>query len=125
MFETDTAFTVTSGAYQRYFEENGERYHHIIDTESGKPSNSDISSVTIVTKDAVAGDALSTAFYVFGVEKTIGYVKANTDENGEKFGVIILNSNKDTVYVSSELIDRGFELQGAFKDEINVEIIDI
>ena len=125
VFETNTAFTVTSGAYQRYFEENGERYHHIIDTESGKPSDSDISSVTIVTKDAVAGDALSTAFYVLGVDKTIDYLRENTDEYGEKFSVIILNSNKDTVYVSSELIDRGFELQGAFKDEINVEIIDI
>lgn len=125
VFETNTAFTVTSGAYQRYFEENGERYHHIIDTALGRPSDSDISSVTIVTDDAVAGDALSTAFYVFGVEKTIEYVKVNTDENGEKFNFIILNSNKDTVYVSNDLVNSAFELQGAFKDEIAIEIIDI
>lgn len=125
VFETNTAFTVTSGAYQRYFEEKGERYHHIIDPDSGKPSDSDISSVTIVTEDAVVGDALSTAFYVMGVEKTIDYVKSITDGNSEKYGVIILNSNKDTAYVSSDLISGGFELQGDFKDKIAIEIVDI
>ncbi len=125
VFETDTAFTVTSGAYQRYFEENGERYHHIIDRESGKPSDSDISSVTIVTDDGVSGDALSTAFYIFGVEKTIDYVKSSTDENGGKFSFIILNSNKDTVYVTSDLINSGFELQREFEDKIAVEIVDV
>ncbi len=119
-FKTNEKFTVTSGAYQRYFEENGKRYHHIIDPESGKPSVSDISSVTIITNDGVTGDALSTAFFVMGVEKTLEYIKAHEQELSDDFGVIILNSNKDKVYVSSTLMKNGFKLEGNFEDKVKI-----
>lgn len=59
----------TSGAYERYFIKDGVRYHHIIDPASGYPSESDILSVTIVSKQGIDGDALSTAVFILGRER--------------------------------------------------------
>ncbi len=65
----DNAFIITSGGYERYFEQDSKKYHHIIDPKSGYPSKSGLNSVTIISDNGALADALSTACYVLGVEK--------------------------------------------------------
>jgi len=64
---------VTSGDYQRYFEVDGKRYHHILDPRTGKPA-SNMMSVTVVADNSALADILSTSFFVMGVEQSLAYI---------------------------------------------------
>lgn len=59
----------TSGDYERYVEVDGVRYHHILDPETGAPAAGSVRSATILMKDGLLSDGLSTACYILGPEK--------------------------------------------------------
>lgn len=60
---------ITSGGYQRFFEQDGKTYHHIINPATGKSAESGLLSVTIVSESGIKADALSTALFVMGMDK--------------------------------------------------------
>jgi len=64
---TDCA-VVTSGDYERYFDFQGRRYHHIIDTRTGYPATG-TRSVTVLSRDPAVADAYATSFFILGPAK--------------------------------------------------------
>ena len=69
MLKTRDATVVTSGAYERFFEQDGKTYGHILDPATGFPAQSGLESVTIVSHNSMVADALSTSLFVLGMEK--------------------------------------------------------
>ena len=67
---------VSSGVYERYFEANGVRYHHILDTETGYPYDNGLLGVSIISPKSVDGDALSTSCYALGLEKGMKLIES-------------------------------------------------
>ena len=80
---------VTSGGYQRYFEQDGVRYWHILDPETGKPARSGMKSVTIVSADDTLADALSTALFVMGPARAADFWR----EHRAEFGAVWLTDD--------------------------------
>jgi thiamine biosynthesis lipoprotein len=71
----------TSGDYERFFEEDGERYHHIIEPSTGQPAG-EVRSTTIIGPDAVLTDALSTSVFVMGVDQGLRLIATLPDYEG-------------------------------------------
>ncbi len=88
----------TSGDYERFFEADGVRYHHIIDPETGDSARA-VRSVTILGARATTTDALSTSVFVLGVEGGLALVNRLDD-----IDAIIVDGNGE-VHVSAGLMD--------------------
>lgn len=96
-FTVPCGFVSTSGGYERYFEENGVRYSHILDTETGYPIETDLTSVTVycgtMENGGLMSDLLSTLIYCGGSERLADFTET------EGIGFIAADKNKQ-IYVS-------------------------
>ena len=86
----------TSGDYERFFDEDGVRYHHIIHPSTGTPA-SGVHSATVFGPDAVTTDALSTSVFVMGVDSGLRMIASLPD-----YESIVIDANGQ-VYFSSGL----------------------
>lgn len=90
-------FVVTSGVYERYFEENGVRYHHILDPKTGCPAESGLVSVTVLCENGAWADALSTACFVLGPDGALA-LRDDLADQGTDFELILVTDDGRVLY---------------------------
>lgn len=97
---------VTSGIYERYIVELDQEtkkeniYHHILNPNTGFPEDNDLLSVTIITKNSMIADALSTAIFLMGSEEGLKYV-----EEKDNIEAIFITKEKE-IMVSKNIKER-------------------
>jgi FAD:protein FMN transferase len=94
----DSTFS-TSGDYERFFIQNGQRYHHILDPDTGRPARG-TRSVTIVTAAAIVADGLSTGVFILGPHAGMELVERLPGVEA------VIVSEENEVLISSGLRDR-------------------
>ncbi|MDF2890437.1 MAG: thiamine biosynthesis protein ApbE [Clostridia bacterium] len=88
---------VTSGTYERYFEQDGKRYHHILDPRTGYPADNEVASVSIITDKSMDGDGNSTSVLLLGLEEGMKFIE------GQKNIEAIFITYDKKVYITSGL----------------------
>ena len=96
--------------------EDGKEYGHILNPETGKPMQSDLISVTVVSEDGKLCDALSTSLFVKGLDGALDYYREH-----EGFELLLMAENGE-VYLTSGLKDR-FTLSAEYQN-VPVNVIE-
>lgn len=99
--KTGACFISTSGGYERFFEADGVRYSHIFDLSTGRPSETDLTSVTVICDSGIESDFLSTMIYTCGTQRL-----------GEFLG-------NDSIKVIAVTTDREIYISGGIEFELN------
>ena len=102
IIEAEDVSVVTSGPYERYFEKDGVRYHHIIDPATGRPARSGLSSVTVIDANSARADALCTALFVMGSRRAPEFLR----KHGYIKAVLVTDDKKVIITPSVEKIFR-------------------
>lgn len=98
------AAAVTSGDYQRYFEQGGVRYHHIVEPSTGQPAR-DLIQTTVVADSATDADILSTLLFVLGPQQGMNFAKGLPGT-----GAIFVSSDKKLSFTDN--LSERLELTG-------------
>ena len=107
VIEPTTMAMATSGDYRNYYEEDGQRFSHLIDPRTGFPINHKLASVTVLNKSCMVADGYATAMMVLGVEDSLALAKK------ENLAIMLIAKEKDgfKVYYSEPfkkyLVDDG------------------
>ena len=97
---------VTSGVYERFIEKDGKVYHHMINPTTGYPFENNLSSVTIISKKSIDGDALSTSTFGLGLEEGMKFIEGLEDVDA----IFITNDKK--IFTSKGIKDK-FKLENS------------
>jgi thiamine biosynthesis lipoprotein len=92
---------ITSGGYERYFEEDGRTYHHIIDPTTGYPAENGLISVTVISSDGTLADGLSTSLYIMGLEQAVSYWESRQD----LFDMVLMTDDRE-IYVTEGIAEQ-------------------
>jgi len=89
------ACMITSGGYERFFTgDDGKKYIHIFDGSTGRPVENNLESVTIICREGLYGDALSTSLFVMGLDKAVEFWQSSARD----FDFVIITKDKGLVY---------------------------
>jgi thiamine biosynthesis lipoprotein len=106
IYQSQNESVVTSGVYERFFEKDGKRYHHILSTSDGYPIDNNLISTSIITKNSMDADALSTTTFALGLEEGLKLI-----ENTPNTEAMFITSDRK-IYMTSGMKDK-FELKNS------------
>ena len=91
---------VTSGTYERYFEADGVKYHHVLDPKTGYPFKTDLLSVTIIGAEGKSAecDAMSTSALALGETEAVKMIKKHPE-----FKAVIVNADGKVTSIGIEI----------------------
>lgn len=109
---SDNESLVTSGDYEKFFMQDGKKYHHILDPKTGWPVPATLSSVTIINKNSAYADGMCTALFVMGWDKAKEYLAEHPNIKGvlvdEGLGKIAVSDN---IYYELSVGDDRFKVE--------------
>lgn len=98
---------VTSGIYERAFENDGKLYHHILDPRTGFPAETDLLSATIVAKSSLDADGYTTALIIMGTDRALAFA-----EEHPALEAVLVTTEGDVLATSGIGNEIPFELLG-------------